>query len=132
MRRRSWPSGGAGLGGLTMSEDGGLDEVEESSSPQRVAAGDQRQWPRAPSTAQLGRPTSPASADSSGKTSVPWVSWWAMLHPWSRIHNTGERLRFGLYQGPGQPVSELIRFLSRPFMKSPTRLDAQVALCHLP
>ena len=30
MRRRCWPSGGAGLGGLTMSEDGGLDEVEES------------------------------------------------------------------------------------------------------
>src|SRR3954451_14817618 len=30
MRRRSWPSGGGGLGGLTMSEDGGLDEVEES------------------------------------------------------------------------------------------------------
>ncbi len=30
MRRRSWPSGGAGLGGLTMSEEGGLDEVEKS------------------------------------------------------------------------------------------------------
>ena len=30
MRRRCWPSGGAGLGGLTMSEDGGLHEVEES------------------------------------------------------------------------------------------------------
>src|SRR5271166_4470082 len=30
MRRRCWPSGVAGLGGLTMSEDGGLDEVEES------------------------------------------------------------------------------------------------------
>src|SRR5271165_4469121 len=64
------------------------------SSPRRVAAGDERQWPRAPSTAPLGRPTSPASADSSGKTYVPWVSWRAMLHPWSRIHNTGERLRF--------------------------------------
>src|SRR5512147_3184550 len=30
IRRLSWPSGGGGLGGLTMSEDGGLDEVEES------------------------------------------------------------------------------------------------------
>ena len=30
MWRRSWPSGGSGLGGLTMSEDGGLEEVEES------------------------------------------------------------------------------------------------------
>jgi len=28
--RRSWPGGGGGLGGLTMSEDGGLEEVEES------------------------------------------------------------------------------------------------------
>src|SRR5208337_4111428 len=62
------------------------------SSPQRVAPGDERQWPRAPSTAPLGRPTSPAGADSSGKTSVPWISWRAMLYPWSRIHNTGERL----------------------------------------
>src|SRR5512135_3924685 len=30
MRRLSWPSGGGDLGGLTMSEDGGLEEVEES------------------------------------------------------------------------------------------------------
>src|ERR1700722_8515686 len=30
MLRFSWPSGGGGLGGLTMSEDGGLEEVEES------------------------------------------------------------------------------------------------------
>ena len=30
MRRLSWPCDGGGLGGLTMSEDGGLDEVEES------------------------------------------------------------------------------------------------------
>src|SRR3954452_23814918 len=30
MRRLSWPPGGGGLGGLTMSEDGGLEEVEES------------------------------------------------------------------------------------------------------
>src|SRR5512135_1928827 len=30
MRRLSWPCGGGGLGGLTMSEDGGLEEVEES------------------------------------------------------------------------------------------------------
>jgi hypothetical protein len=30
MRRRSWPSGGGGLGGLTMSKDGGLEKVEES------------------------------------------------------------------------------------------------------
>src|SRR5512135_2385856 len=30
MRRLSWPSGGGDLGGLTMSEDGGLDDVEES------------------------------------------------------------------------------------------------------
>src|SRR3954463_7529206 len=30
MRRLSWPVGGGGLGGLTMSEDGGFDEVEES------------------------------------------------------------------------------------------------------
>ena len=28
--RRSWPGGGCGLGGLTMSEEGGLDEFEES------------------------------------------------------------------------------------------------------
>ncbi len=27
--RRSWPGGGCGLGGLTMSEEGGLDELEE-------------------------------------------------------------------------------------------------------
>ena len=44
------------------------------SSPRRVAPGDERRCPRAPSNAPLGRPTSPASADSSGKTSVPWVS----------------------------------------------------------
>src|SRR6266568_8484179 len=30
IRRRSWPSGGGDLGGLTRSEDGGLEEVEES------------------------------------------------------------------------------------------------------
>src|SRR5919112_1490324 len=30
MRRLSWPFGGGGLGGLTMSEDGGLEEVVES------------------------------------------------------------------------------------------------------
>src|SRR3954453_2760020 len=30
IRRRSWPCGGGDLGGLTMSEDGGLEEVEES------------------------------------------------------------------------------------------------------
>src|SRR3954463_10402528 len=30
IRRLSWPCGGGGLGGLTMSEDGGLDDVEES------------------------------------------------------------------------------------------------------
>src|SRR4051812_16809102 len=30
MWRLSWPSGGGDLGGLTMSEDGGLDDVEES------------------------------------------------------------------------------------------------------
>src|SRR3954462_11600459 len=30
MRRLSWPSGGGDLGGLTMSEEGGLEEVEES------------------------------------------------------------------------------------------------------
>src|SRR4051794_3489171 len=28
--RLSWPGGGGGLGGLTMSEEGGLEEVEES------------------------------------------------------------------------------------------------------
>jgi len=39
---------------------------------------------------------------------------------------------FGLNKGPGQPAFELIRFLSCPFVKSPTRLDAEVALCHLP
>src|ERR1700730_13570428 len=27
--RRSWPSGGAGFGGLTMSEEGGLEDVAE-------------------------------------------------------------------------------------------------------
>src|SRR4051795_11658100 len=30
MRRLSWPSGGGGLGGLTMSDEGGLEEFEES------------------------------------------------------------------------------------------------------
>src|SRR5512142_1153522 len=30
IRRRSWPFGGGGLGGLTMSDEGGLEEVEES------------------------------------------------------------------------------------------------------
>src|SRR3954466_7261700 len=35
MRRLSWASGGGDLGGLTMSEDGGLEEVEE---PLRAAA----------------------------------------------------------------------------------------------
>src|SRR5512135_1368125 len=30
MRRLSWPSGGGGLGGLTRSDEGGLEEVEES------------------------------------------------------------------------------------------------------
>ena len=39
---------------------------------------------------------------------------------------------FGLNKGPGQPALELLRFLSCPFVKSPTRLDAEVALCHLP
>src|SRR3954465_15994680 len=33
MRRLSWPCGGGGLGGLTMSEDGGLDDVEEALLP---------------------------------------------------------------------------------------------------
>src|SRR5512147_1667294 len=28
--RRSWPFGGGGLGGLTISDEGGLEEVEES------------------------------------------------------------------------------------------------------
>src|SRR5262249_56786251 len=28
--RRCWPGGGGGLGGVTMSEEGGLEEVEES------------------------------------------------------------------------------------------------------
>src|SRR5512142_13363 len=30
IRRLSWPSGGGGLGGLTRSDEGGLEEVEES------------------------------------------------------------------------------------------------------
>ncbi len=30
MDRLAWPSGGGGGGGLTMSEEGGFDEVEES------------------------------------------------------------------------------------------------------
>src|SRR5512144_3160609 len=30
MRRLSWPSGSGGLGGLTRSDEGGLEEVEES------------------------------------------------------------------------------------------------------
>src|SRR5512142_3526511 len=30
IRRRSWPFGGGGLGGLTMSDEGGFEEVEES------------------------------------------------------------------------------------------------------
>ena len=37
IRRRSWPSGGGGLGGLTMSDEGGLEEVEESLRARRVA-----------------------------------------------------------------------------------------------
>src|SRR3954464_11110022 len=42
MRRLSWPVGGGGLGGLTMSEDGGFDEVEESL---RAAASCACNWP---------------------------------------------------------------------------------------
>src|SRR5436309_2715090 len=30
MQRLSWPSGGGGLGGLTISEEGGLEDVAES------------------------------------------------------------------------------------------------------
>src|SRR4051794_13896455 len=44
MRRWSWPSGGGGLGGLTMSEDGGLEEVEESF---RAAASCACSWAKA-------------------------------------------------------------------------------------
>src|SRR3954449_2501144 len=44
MRRLSWPSGGGGLGGLTMSEDGGLEEVEESL---RAAASCACSWAKA-------------------------------------------------------------------------------------
>src|SRR5947209_19033241 len=41
MRRLSWPSGGGALGGLTMSEDGGLDDVDESL---RAAASCRLNW----------------------------------------------------------------------------------------
>src|SRR3954464_3222770 len=41
IRRRSWPSGGGGLGGLTMSDEGGLEEVEESL---RAAASCRPSW----------------------------------------------------------------------------------------
>src|SRR5947208_1449040 len=44
MRRLSWPSGGGGLGGLTISEDGGLEEVEESF---RAAANCACSWAKA-------------------------------------------------------------------------------------
>src|SRR3954452_17932791 len=44
MRRLSWPPGGGGLGGLTMSEDGGLEEVEESF---RAAASCACSWAKA-------------------------------------------------------------------------------------
>ena len=33
MRRRCWPSGSSGLGGLTMSEDGGWTRLRYSSAP---------------------------------------------------------------------------------------------------
>src|SRR5205085_5629637 len=44
MRRWSWPSGGGGLGGLTISEEGGLEEVEESF---RAAASCACSWAKA-------------------------------------------------------------------------------------
>src|SRR4051812_31065928 len=43
--RLSWPTGGGGLGGLTMSEEGGLEEVEESL---RAAASCACSWSKAP------------------------------------------------------------------------------------
>src|SRR3954466_11244008 len=48
MRRWSWPTGGGGLGGLTMSEDGGLEEVEE---PFRAAASCAWRWAKGTSSA---------------------------------------------------------------------------------
>src|SRR3954470_20851605 len=65
MRRLSWPCGGGGLGGLTMSEDGGLEEVEESlgaaascwpgwaTTCLRAARSASRAWTRAWSRRQL-------------------------------------------------------------------------------
>ena len=58
---RCWPSGGAGLGGLTMSEDGGLDEVEEFFRAAASCSWRRATVPSSASTAPLERPTSPAS-----------------------------------------------------------------------
>ncbi len=71
----------------------------------KLPPGDGRQWPQAPSTAPLEHPTAPASADNSGKTSVPWLSWLAMLHPGPSLRNTGERL-------PGKSTGTRISFAS--------------------
>src|SRR5947209_11374754 len=71
-----------------------------SSAPPRVAPRVERPWPQARQAAAFGLPTPPAgrstwpaSANNLDKTSVPWLSWLAMLNQRPRFsHNcTGER-----------------------------------------
>ena len=66
--------GGAGLGGLTMSEDGGLEEVEESFLAAASCSLRRATVPSSTFKRASWASNSPAGADSSGKTSVPWVS----------------------------------------------------------
>src|SRR5512135_2539307 len=62
-RRRSWPGGGCGLGGLMMSEEGGLEEVEESL---RAAASCRCNW------ATVARRVSNAAREASTSACNRW------------------------------------------------------------
>src|SRR5512135_2726050 len=104
MRRRSWPSGG-GLGGLTMSEDGGLEEVEESL---RAAASCWPSWAttclRAASSASRAS-TRACSRRQLGQRAVS-LALMAINHTDSAsgaLHSTGER--------PPEKFVKMIAFL---------------------
>src|SRR5512147_889797 len=94
IRRLSWPSGGGGLGGLTMSEEGGLEEVEESlhaaascwlnrvTTSLRAASSASRASTRACNRRQLGQ-----SAGSSALMAIDHTD-----SASGALHSTGERL----------------------------------------
>src|SRR5512143_2635687 len=95
MRRRSWPCGGGSLGGLTMSDEGGLEEVEESlraaascwlsraTTSLRAASSASRASTRACNRRQLGQRTASLALMASDHTDSASGA----------LHSTGERLR---------------------------------------